>query len=85
MNLRGRQFIAVHEMLDGFRTEIYGRVDILAERVVQLGGFAVGRAQAVARGSKLKAYPADLGSVEDHIAALAERYGYLANADSCGD
>ena len=79
-NLRGRQFIAVHEMLDGFRTEIDEHVDILAERVVQLGGIAFGTTQAVAEGSKLKAYPVDLVSVDDHVAALVERYGDLANA-----
>ncbi len=79
-NLRGRQFISVHEMLDGFRTEIDGHVDILAERIVQLGGVALGTTQAVLEGSKLKAYPADLISVDDHVAALAERYGDLANA-----
>lgn len=79
-NLRGRHFNAVHEMLDGFRTEIDGHVDILAERIVQLGGVALGTTQAVAEGSKLKAYPADLISVDDHVAALPERYGDLANA-----
>ena len=79
-NLRGRQFIAVHEMLDGFRTEIDGHVDTIAERVVQLGGVAFGTTQAVVQGSKLKAYPTDLVSVEDHIAALEERYGDLANS-----
>ena len=79
-NLRGRQFIAVHEMFDGFRTELDGHVDILAERIVQLGGIAIGTTQAVAEGSKLKAYPTDLVSVDDHVAALAERYGDLANA-----
>ena len=79
-NLRGRHFIAVHEMLDGFRTEIDGHVDILAERIAQLGGVALGTTQEVSEGSKVKAYPADLISVDDHVAALAERYGDLANA-----
>ncbi|MBZ0261945.1 MAG: DNA starvation/stationary phase protection protein Dps [Hyphomicrobiales bacterium] len=79
-NLRGRHFIAVHEMLDGFRTGIDGHVDILAERIVQLGGVALGTTQAVLEGSKLKVYPADLISVDNHVAALAERYGDLANA-----
>lgn len=79
-NLRGRQFIALHEMLDGFRAEIDGHVDIVAERIVQLGGAALGTTQAVAEGSKLNAYPTDLISVDDHVAALAERYGDLANA-----
>jgi starvation-inducible DNA-binding protein len=79
-NLRGRQFIAVHEMLDGFRTEIDGHVDTIAERVAQLGGIAFGTTQAVVQGSKLKTYPTNLVSVEDHIAALGERYGDLANS-----
>ena len=79
-NLRGRQFIAVHEMLDSFRTEMDGHADILAERVVQLGGIALGTTQAVAKGSNIKAYPDDLISVDDHVVALAERYGDLANA-----
>ena len=79
-NLRGRHFIAVHEMLDAFRIEIDGHVDILAERIAQLGGVALGTTQAVAEGSGLKSYPTDLISVDDHVAALAERYGDLANA-----
>lgn len=79
-NLRGREFIAVHEMLDGFRTEIDGHADILAERVAQLGGVALGTTQAVTRNSKIEAYPTDITSVDDHLAALAERYGDLANA-----
>lgn len=76
----GRQFIAMHEMLDGLRSEIDDHVDTIAERVVQLGGFALGTLQAVAYGSALKPYPADLVSVESHIAALGERYAVVANA-----
>ena len=61
-NIKGPQFIALHEMIDGFRTEIDGHVDTMAERVVQLGGIAMGTAQAVAKESQLAAYPTDISS-----------------------
>lgn len=92
-NLRGPNFIAIHEMLDGFRAELDIHVDTVAERVAQLGGLALGTTQAVAAGSRLAAYPTDLVAVKDHLAALVERYAVAANsvrgaidqADQAGD
>ena len=77
-NLKGPQFIAVHEMLDGFRGQIDTHVDTMAERVVQLGGTALGTTQAVAKATSLPPYPTDIYAIKDHLAALIERYGAVA-------
>ncbi|HUZ73926.1 MAG TPA: DNA starvation/stationary phase protection protein Dps [Stellaceae bacterium] len=83
-NIKGPQFIALHEMIDGFRTEIDGHVDTMAERVVQLGGTALGTTQAVAKGTTLAPYPTDIHQSSAHLAALIERYAKVAKAVRAG-
>jgi starvation-inducible DNA-binding protein len=79
-NVKGPQFIAVHEMIDSFRTEIDTHVDTIAERIVQLGGTALGTTQAVAKATPLAPYPTDIYTTKAHLHALIERYGKVANA-----
>ncbi|WP_295044119.1 DNA starvation/stationary phase protection protein Dps [uncultured Paracoccus sp.] len=73
-NVKGRNFIAVHELFDTVHNNLRDHIDIFAERVQQLDGVAVGTAAKVAEGSTIKDYPTDLTKAEDHIKALSERY-----------
>lgn len=78
-NLKGPNFIAVHEMLDPMRAAIDLHVDVIAERIAQLDGIALGTSQVVSKATTLDAYPTDIRKVPDHLAALAERFAALAN------
>jgi starvation-inducible DNA-binding protein len=78
-NIKGPNFIALHEMIDSFRTELDEQVDTMAERVVQLGGTALGTTQAVAGATTLKPYPTNIYASNDHLAALIERYARVAS------
>ncbi len=79
-NLKGPQFIGIHLMLDKFRAEQDEWVDMMAERITQLGGTARGTTQEVTKGTSLKPYPTDIYAIADHLKALIERYAACANA-----
>ena len=79
-NLKGPQFIAVHEMLDTFRAALDTHTDTIAERIAQLDGIAMGTSQAIIAATSLAPYPTDIRKVPDHLQALGERYAKTAKA-----
>jgi starvation-inducible DNA-binding protein len=79
-NVKGPQFIALHELFDKLAAEIDGHVDEMAERITALGGIAEGTVQAVAGRSKLDAYPLDIAEGRAHLDALAAGYARFAKS-----
>jgi starvation-inducible DNA-binding protein len=76
-NVKGMQFIQLHELFDKLATEVLDYVDTLAERATSLGGTALGTARMSADASRLPEYPDVVGSVES-VQALVDRYAILA-------
>jgi starvation-inducible DNA-binding protein len=75
-NVKGADFIGVHELLDKIASALSEDIDEIAERVAQLGGVAEGTIQRVNVRTHLQEYPLDLHKSHDHLKAVA---GALAN------
>lgn len=70
-NVKGTNFIALHELFDKTNEEVEGYVDEIAERAVQLGGVAEGTARMAAKRSSLTEYPANAIDGRSHVEALS--------------
>jgi starvation-inducible DNA-binding protein len=70
-NVKGPDFIALHELFDKVNADVEDYVDLLAERAVQLGGTAEGTARSAAKRSTLPEYPVKAGSGRQHVDALS--------------
>jgi starvation-inducible DNA-binding protein len=71
-NVKGPTFIALHKLFDEINEDVEEYVDLIAERVVQLGGIAEGTARIVAQRSALIDYPLAIASGDEHVAALSD-------------
>ena len=70
-NVKGVTFIALHELFDKVNEDVEAYVDLIAERVVQLGGVAEGTATIIAERSTMPEYPLLLSTGAGHVDALA--------------
>lgn len=71
-NVKGPSFIALHKLFDDVATDVTEYSDLIAERVVQLGGIAEGTVGAVAKRTSLIDYPIAALDSAAHVAALSD-------------
>jgi starvation-inducible DNA-binding protein len=78
-NVKGPNFIALHKLFDEVNEEVEEYVDLLAERIVQLGGVAGGTARMVAQRTTLDEYPTVIDG-EAHVDALSSALAAFGSA-----
>lgn len=92
-NVKGPDFIALHELFDKLAGETEGFIDTVAERVTSLGGVAHGTVRMAAKASTLPEFPADIFDGVAYLKLLVDRYAAEAaivraaidTADQAGD
>src|SRR6476660_4136201 len=70
-NVKGPSFIALHELFDKVDEAVESYVDMIAERIVQLGGIAEGTVRISAARSRLTEYPLQIADGMAHVEAVA--------------
>jgi starvation-inducible DNA-binding protein len=77
-NVKGMDFIQLHELFDEVaeRTLVY--VDDIAERAIELGGYATGTARMASSASSLPEYPTAATKGSEHLEAVVERMAIYA-------
>ena len=91
-NVKGPSSIALHKLFDDVFDAAVEYTDLLAERVVELGGTAEGRIHIATKRSALKEYPLQMTGERDHVEALSSALGVFGSgmrrdrpADELGD
>ena len=70
-NVKGPSFIGLHELFDKVDEAVGFYVDMIAERIVQLGGIAEGTVRVAAARSRLPEYPLAMADGLAHVEAVA--------------
>jgi starvation-inducible DNA-binding protein len=70
-NVRGANFIAIHELFDKVTGEVEDYSDTIAERAGALGGTAHGTIQVATKHSFLVPYALGIADAKDHIFAVS--------------
>jgi starvation-inducible DNA-binding protein len=79
-NVKGPQFIQLHELFETINGVMSEHIDLLGERIVSLGSIADGRIQTTVRSSTLPDYPIEARSGRDHLEAISLSLTLFAEA-----
>src|SRR5713226_2884868 len=71
-NVKGPHFIGLHELFDQIDEAVESYVDLIAERIVQLGGIAEGTVRVAAERSRLEEYPLIIADGHAHVEAVSK-------------
>jgi starvation-inducible DNA-binding protein len=72
-NVKGSDFIQLHELYDQVAENVLEFVDAIAERATALGGLALGTARMAAEASTLDEYPLDAVDGLETVRVIADR------------
>jgi len=78
-NVKGKDFWQLHKLFDEIVGEVLEWVDMIAERVTALGGFATGTVRMSAANSRLPEFPTDITDGMKHVRAVADRVAAYSN------
>jgi starvation-inducible DNA-binding protein len=79
-NVKGHVFIPLRALFDAIALELDAHMDLVAARIIVLGGVVQGTVRTAAMQSTLPEYPSDLVTGDAHVRALAERVAHYATA-----
>lgn len=76
--MRGRAFLTLHPKMDEFMDGINDHLDVVAERLITIGGSPYSTLKEFAEQTKIKDQPGTYDkSMEDHLTILLDGYRYL--------
>jgi starvation-inducible DNA-binding protein len=79
-NVKGTDFSQLQALFETIATELNAYVNLMAERIVVLGGEVLGTVRTAATQSTLPEYPGGLVEGNAHVLALAERFAHYTTA-----
>jgi starvation-inducible DNA-binding protein len=77
-NVKGPNFYQLHLLFDTFAEDAQEWIDLVAERVTALGGYATGTVRMSAGNTELPEYPTDAVDGLEHVRAVVERMAVYA-------